>query len=214
LIAASLVACSGGGSDRAATGGLAASASGSTGTPAATRSSATVTSPTSVLELDADAQRCVDAFVDFLVDIEGLVKRFDFEHASLFEYRDFSVAQAPAAQKLYASLKGRRCTGTGGVPSEDLLPYVRGSVERRAPGSVPYLELMLALSDLPVAGTCTKDMAALLRYVRAGGTVSDLTVPERFHAFSLAASVDFTCGLQGAGAFLNRDDVGRFLEIA
>jgi hypothetical protein len=104
----------------------------------------------------------------------------------------------------------RRCRG---APPEELLPYIRDLVEREAPGSMPYLDLLLAMKGLRTAGVCERDQAALLRYLRGGGSVSDLPVPEEFHVFSLAASIDFTCGLRGAATFFDRDDVARYLEV-
>jgi hypothetical protein len=169
--------------------------------------------PSPSAALDEETQRCVDAFVAFLVDIEDLVAGFDFEHASLLDYRDFIVAQEPAGRTLAERVKGGRCAEASGAPAEELLPSIREIVDREAPGSMPYVDLLLAMKGLRTAGTCRKDKAALLRYIRGGGTVSDLPVPEKFHAFNLAASIDFTCGLRGAATFFDRDDVARFLEV-
>ena len=82
-----------------------------------------------------------------------------------------------------------------------------------APGSVPYLELLIASSELSIAGSCVKDIAALERYIDAGGTVRDLSVEERFHAFGLVASISATCSLMTGGRFLSSNEVERFLEI-
>ncbi len=207
----SLVACGGGGSAGNGSGGTASPSPSPPGAPVST--SPTAASPSPIFELDADAQRCVDAFVAFLVDIEDLVAGFDFEHASLFDYRDFVVAQEPAGRKLYERVKGGRCAQANGAPPEELLPYIEDLVDRQAPGSMPYVDLLLASRGLRTTGICEKDQATLLRYIRDGGTVSDLPVPEKFHAFSLAASIDFTCGLRGAATFFDRDDVARFLEV-
>jgi len=207
----SSVACGGGGSTPTGSGETAMTPASPSADPTEASSPPTV-SPTP-LELDDEAQACMDAFLAFLVDIEDLVAGFDFEHASLFDYRDFALAQEPSTRKLYTRVQGGRCVGAGGQPPETILPLIMDRAKREAPGSVPYLELLLAMSDLRTAGSCREDQRALLRYVRAGGTVSDVTVAERFHAYSLAASIDLTCGLRGAATFLGRGDVQRFLEL-
>jgi hypothetical protein len=218
LASISLVACDGGSTGAsggsAPAGAASASAAPSpSGTPETSPSAQTSAGSSATLELDDDAQACVDAFVAFLADVEDLVEAFDFEHASLFDYRDFIVAQEPAGQELYDRVKGDRCAEAGGAPPEELLPYIRERVDREAPRSMPYLDLLLAMKGLRTAGICERDQATLLRYLRDGGTVSDLPVPEKFHVFSLAASIDFTCGLRGAATFFDRDDVARFLEV-
>ena len=81
-----------------------------------------------------------------------------------------------------------------------------------APGSVPYLELLIASSEHPVRG-CLKDIPALQRYVDAGGTVRDLSVEERYHVFGLVSSISATCSLQTGGRFLSTHEMERFLEI-
>jgi hypothetical protein len=208
-----LAACSAGGSAETGSGGTSSPAASPTGAPATTAPAPATASSTPALELDDEAQACLDAMVAFLVDIEDLVAAFDFERASLFDYGDFIVAQEPAGRKLAERVRGAGCTDAGGAPSEELVPYIRELVEREAPGSMPYLDLLLAMKGLRTSGICQKDQATLLRYMRDGGTVSDLPVPEKFHAFSLAASIDFTCGLRGAATFFDRDDVARFLEV-
>jgi hypothetical protein len=110
-------------------------------------------------------------------------------------------------------VRGGGCADAAGAPPEELLPYIRDLVDREAPGSMPYLDLLLAMKGLRTSGICERDQAALLRYLHDGGTVGDLPVPEKFHVFSLAASIDFTCGLRGAATFFDRDDVARFLEV-
>lgn len=213
LMAVSMVACGDGGPAGTGRSGTGSPASSATGAPVASTTSPSTTEASPTPDLTDAAQGCIDVFVRFLVDIEDVVTGFDFARATLFDYRDFSLALAPAGRRLSERIEGMRCAEPGGAPREDLIPLIMDTAEREAPGSVPYLELTLELSKLPVAASCTKDIATLRRYVQAGGTVSDLPVAERFHAFSLAASIDFTCSLQTAGAFLYRDDVARFLEI-
>jgi hypothetical protein len=72
---------------------------------------------------------------------------------------------------------------------------------------------LIASSELPIAGSCIKDIAAPQRYVDAGGTVRDVSVEERFHAFGLVASISATSSLMTGGRFLSGNEVERFLEI-
>jgi hypothetical protein len=106
-----------------------------------------------------------------------------------------------------------RCAVLDGTPSEELAPIIVDIARTEAPGSVPYLELLIASSELSIAGSCIKDIAALQRYVDAGGTVRDVSVEERFHAFGLVASISATCDLMTGGRFLSSNEVERFLEI-
>ena len=106
-----------------------------------------------------------------------------------------------------------RCDVLDGTPSEEMDPIIVDTARTRAPGSVPYLELLIASSEFPVEG-CLKDIPALQRYVDAGGTVRDLSVEERYHVFGLVASISATCSLQTGGRFLSTREMERLLEIS
>jgi hypothetical protein len=206
-----MVACGGGGtgttdattSEASATDGLHAST-----TPQAT----TAASPTTTPILSDEEQRCVDAFMTYLVDIEDVVDGFDFAAATLLEYQDVLVKMVPAGQALADRVGGMRCSVLDGTPSGELAPIIVDIARTRAPGSVPYLELLIASSEFPIRG-CIKDIAAMQQYVDAGGTVRDLSVEERYHAFGLVASINATCSLTTGGRFLSSNKVERFLEI-
>ena len=104
------------------------------------------------------------------------------------------------------------CDVLTGTPSKELAPIIVDIARTRAPGSVPYLELVIAASAYPVNG-CLKDIPALQRYVDAGGTVRDLSVEERYHVFGLVSSISATCSLMTGGRFLSTYEMKRFLEI-
>ena len=105
-----------------------------------------------------------------------------------------------------------RCAVLDGTPSDELAPVIVDIARTRAPGSVPYLELVIAASEFPVEG-CIKDIATMRRYIRAGGTVRDLPVEERYYVFGLVASISATCSLMTGGRFLSTNEIERFLEI-
>jgi hypothetical protein len=212
LLSVVIVACGDGGDSATGASGAGtpeASAPDATTTPAET----TGPSPTTTPDLSDEVQGCIDAFVRFLVDIEDIVSGFDFAEATLFDFQSFSLALVPAGEALLERVRGMRCADPDGTPSDDLVPMLLDIARTEAPGSVAYLELLIASSELDIAGSCTEDIATLQGYVDDGGTVADLPVEERFHAFSLAASIDGTCSLRTAGEFLNRDEVARFLGI-
>ena len=122
------------------------------------------------------------------------------------------VKLVPAGQALVDRVKGMRCDVLDGTPSEEMAPIIVDIARTRAPGSVPYLELVIASSEFPVQG-CLKDIPALQRYVDAGGTVRDLSVEERYHVFGLVSSISATCSLMTGGRFLSTHEMERFLEI-
>jgi hypothetical protein len=148
----------------------------------------------------------------YLTDIEDVVDGFDFAKATLLEYQDELLKLVPAGQALADRVKGMRCAVIDGTPSGELAPIIVDIARTEAPGSVAYLELLIASSEFPIEG-CIKDIAALQRYVDAGGTVRDLSVEERYHAFGLVASISATCSLLTGGRFLSSNEVERFLEI-
>jgi hypothetical protein len=148
----------------------------------------------------------------YLEDIEDVVEGFDFAEASLLEYQDVLVKLVPAGQALADRVRGMRCAVLDGTPSEEMAPIIVDMARTEAPGSVPYLELLIASSEFPIEG-CLKDIATLKRYVAAGGTVRDVSVEERYHAFGLVASISATCSLMTGGRFLSGNEVERFLEI-
>ncbi len=180
---------------------------------ASTTPEATGASPTTKPILSVDEQACVDAFMTYLEDIEEDVDGFDFAAATILGFQDVLVKLVPAGQALADRVKGMRCNVLDGAPPEELLPIVVDIARTEAPGSVPYLELLIAASELSIAGSCRKDIVALQRYVDAGGTVRDVSVEERFHAFSLVASISATCDLFTGGRFLSSSEMERFLEI-
>lgn len=213
LLTVVMVACGGGGTG---TGSMDAtvSAAGATEGPSTsiTPQATPEASPTTTPILSEEEQRCVDAFMTYLKDIEGVVDGFDFAGATLLEYQDVLVKLVPAGQALVDRVAGMRCDVLDGTPSEELTPIIVDIAQTRAPGSVPYLELLIASSEYPIKG-CLKDIPALQRYVDAGGTVRDLSVEERYYVFGLVSSISATCSLLTGGRFLSSNEVERFLEI-
>ncbi|MEO8424879.1 MAG: hypothetical protein ABI595_13340 [Actinomycetota bacterium] len=208
LLTVVMVACGDGGTGTGATDATTSEAS---ATASTTPQTTTEASPTPILSVEE--QGCVDAFVRYLEDIEDVVESFDFPGATLLEYQDVLVKLVPAGQALADRVKGMRCDVLDGTPSEELALIIVDIARTEAPGSVPYLELLIASSELSIAGSCVKDIAALERYVDAGGTVRDVSVEERFHAFGLVASISAACSLMTGGRFLSSNEVERFLEI-
>lgn len=212
LLTMVLVACGDGGTGTGGGGATSAGAGVTDAPSASTTPEATEASPTSTPILTEEEQACVDAFMTYLEDIEDVVDGFDFAAATLLEYQDVLVKLVPAGQALVDRVKGMRCDVLDGTPSDEMAPIIVDIARTRAPGSVPYLELLIASSEFPVRG-CLKDIPALQRYVDAGGTVRDLSVEERYHVFGLVSSISATCSLQTGGRFLSTNEMERFLEI-
>jgi len=212
LLTVVLVGCGGGDTGRE-TGGAPSPGTGITDAPSAsTTPEASEASPTGTPILTEEEQACVDAFMRYLEDIEGVVDGFDFAAATLREYQDVLIQLVPSGQALVDRIKGMGCDVLDGTPSEEMAPIIVDIARTRAPGSVPYLELLIASSRFPVRG-CLKDIPALQRYVDAGGTVRDLSVEERYHVFGLVSSISATCSLMTGGRFLSTHEMERFLEI-
>jgi hypothetical protein len=213
LLTVVMVACGDRGTRTGATGATSSEASATDAPSASTTPQATPeASPTTTPILSDEEQGCVEAFMTYLEDIEDVVDGFDFAEATLLEYQDVLLKLVPDGQALADRVSGMRCDVLDGTPSEELVPIIVDSARTEAPGSVPYLELLIASSELPIEG-CIKDIAALQRYVDAGGTVRDVSLQERYHAFGLVASISATCSLMTGGRFLSSNDVERFLEI-
>jgi hypothetical protein len=213
LLTVVMVACGDGGTGTGATDATSEASATDAAHASTTPQATTEASPTTSPILSDEEQGCVDAFMTYLADIEDVVDGFDFAAATLLEYQDVLVKLEPAGQALADRVRGMRCAVLDGTPSEELAPIIVDIARTEAPGSVPYLELLIASSELSIAGSCSKDIAALKRYVDAGGTVRDISVEERFHAFGLVASISATCSLMTGGRFLSGNEVERFLEI-
>ena len=214
LLTLVLVACGDGGTGPGATVDTSAETSATGATDASpTPKALTGASPTSAPIFSDEELACVDAFMTYLEDIEDVVDGFDFAEATLLEYQDILVKLVPAGQALVDRVKGMRCDVLDGMPSDELAPIIVDIARTRAPGSVPYLELLIASSEFPVEG-CIKDIATMQRYVDAGGTVRDLSVEERYHVFGLVSSISATCSLMTGGRFLSSNEIERFLEIS
>jgi len=213
LLTVLMVACANGGTGTGA-GDTSPSGAGVTDTPRAstTPEATSEGSPTTTPILSEEQQACLDAFMTYLEDIEDVVDGFDFAAATLLEYQDVLVKLVPAGQALVDRVEGMHCDVLDGTPSDEMAPIIVDVARTRAPGSVPYLELLLSSSEFPVKG-CRKDIPALQRYVDAGGTVRDLPVEERYHVFGLVSSISATCSLMTGGRFLSTSEMERFLEI-
>jgi hypothetical protein len=212
LLTVLMAACGGGGTGTEAADATSSEARVTDALSTSTTPQATTeASPTPILS--EEQQGCVDAFMTYLEDIEDVVDGFDFAGATLLEYQDVLVKLAPAGQALVDRVKGMHCDVLDGAPSEEMAPIIVDIARTRAPGSVPYLELLIASSEFPVRG-CLKDIPALQRYVDAGGTVRDLSVEERYHVFGLVSSISATCSLMTGGRFLSTSEMERFLEIS
>lgn len=213
LLSLVMVACGGGGTGPGPVDADPSDAS-ATDAPSAstTPQASTVASPATTPSLSEEEQACVDAFMTYLEDIEDVVDGFDFAAATLLEYQDVAVKLVPAGQALVDRVKGMRCDVLDGTPSAEMAPTIVDIARTKAPGSVPYLELLIASSEFPVEG-CITDIATMQRYVDAGGTVRDLSVEERYHVFGLVSSISATCSLQTGGRFLSTHEMERFLEI-
>jgi hypothetical protein len=175
------------------------------------------TAPTSEGSVDAIYQQCLDAVIDYLKEIEDDVASVDFATASLTEYQLVLVALLPAQEALYAKMMDIGCFEGADDPVDFNSPAGSNSLlmdlaRMEAPGVIPYLELTQAMADLPT-GDCRDNIAALQAYVDRGGTVSDLSVAERIHAFNLTGLILQWCSLQTGHGFVYSSAVTTFLEI-
>ena len=93
------------------------------------------------------------------------------------------VKLVPAGQALVDRVKGMRCDVLDGTPSDEMAPIIVDIARTKAPGSVPYLELLIASSEFPVEG-CLKDIP------RSSGT----SMPAARSAISPSRS-DTTCSV-------------------
>jgi hypothetical protein len=139
LLTVVMVACGNGGATGTGAADAATSEASATGAP--TPRATTEASPTTTPILSDEEQRCVDAFMTYLRDIEDVVEGFDFAAATLLEYQDVLLKLVPAGQALADRVRGMRCAVLDGTPSEELVPIIVDIARTEAPGSVPYLEL-------------------------------------------------------------------------
>jgi len=177
--------------------------------PTTTEGAATTTG---AIGTDSDIpQVCVDAVFDFIVGLEPSVAGFDFDNATLEEYQLLQVAQVPVLESFVDRLEGGECMEVIAAPNPAIAAEMVEFAQTEAPGAVAYLELLQAMSGLPVTGSCKPDVDTLQAYVDRGRTVFDLTAVERIYAFNLVGAINQWCPLEVGMAFTTRDDVVAFL---
>jgi hypothetical protein len=223
-----LAACGGGptsgsvvGTSGTAAPGSTASSPSSTGSTPATvaTTAAPVTAPgTSSTsgasgELSEEAQACLDVVHRWVEAVEPAAAGVDFATVGFHDYQLFLVDIVPASQAMIDELSAADCFA---LPPEDIDPSSVSIVDwarANAPGAVGYLELQNNSAGLDVVGDCASDVDALQDYVDGGGTVGDLTVEERIHAYNLAGAIIQWCSLEVGNRFVSQPEIEAFLEI-
>lgn len=177
-----------------------ACASGSADTTASTTSVAVDTQDTtdsgSVGSFSDMPQECLDAFDDFLREIEPLVADIDFVNSTTAELETMQVELDAASASLNEE--------TASCPELDMdteesfaamIDYARNV----APGTVPYLEYAMSfLSEMPTAGTgdCETDIDSFMEFVNSGTPMNDLTLSEVQTVSGLLASISASCSAE------------------
>jgi hypothetical protein len=163
--------------------------------------------------LSEEAQACLDLVHDWITDIEDDVAAVDFATVGFHEYQLLLVQIVPGTQAMFDQFMELGCDQVDqevlDPTSIDLIAWA----EENAPGAVPYLEMQQVADDLDVVGDCISDVEALQAYVDGGGTVMDLTVRERIHAYNLAGSIIQWCSLEVGERFVSSAEVSAFLGI-
>ncbi len=165
------------------------------------------------VSLDDLPPECVEPIKTFVEDIEPVVSVFDYETGTLEDFEQMTIGLLPIVSALYGVLQATPCVGTTGPIQGDAYPALIAFAQQEAPGSVAWLEVQRDVQDYPYGEGCSEYIENLQTYVEQGGTVFDLTVAERFHAYNLFGSVMAWCPLQTGGEYSNRPEVLAFMVL-
>lgn len=225
LLAAALLlaACGGGdgGSDAAST------TTGPDDATTTTLASTTTDAPVTTVDDDDEGgprvgladipQECLDAFSDFLRDIEPLVEDVDWSSASLATFEEVAISLEPATVQYEEALEGTQCDELEvDTTDEESFEYLISIAKDRAPGTVGYFEMIRDIvgvggSSADASGDCETDIASLQAIIDQGGTMEDLTLVDITNIGNLATSITSSCSPERAAEFFSQPDFTDFM---
>lgn len=213
-----IAACGGttGGGDTTTT----AAAAETTSTAAAPETTTTTTADggSQVVNIGDIPQECIDAFGDFLREIEPLVADIDWANATAADLEALGTQLEPLSSSYDDSVAGTNCDNIElDATDDESFQYMIDLARREAPGTVPYLEWIkdLAISSSPgteASGDCETDIAALQAIVDGGGTMMDLPLSDLGTVSGLITSISTSCSPDRAAEVLNQPDVSAFMS--
>lgn len=156
-------------------------------------------------------QVCVEAIQTYYIAVQHPLAAYDFETSGWDDFAQLQIAMVPDQESLAAALQAPACADAAGVLNPDNYTPLLAWAEIGAPGAVTYLELSRALSDLSFGESCETSYNDLQAYVDRGGTVADVSVVERWHAFNLVAHILTWCDLATGHRFVSRAVVEDFI---
>lgn len=216
-----LAACGGTGSDGATT----TTGDESTTTEAAVATTTTTGASADTTEDDTEGpvigindipQECLDAFADFLRQIEPIVEPIDWENATASDLEDMGEAIDEMAQDYDTEISDLGCEDLNvDVDDEEAFEFMVDFARREAPGTVGYMSWIADFAGnalgTETSGDCETDIAAVQAIVDQGGTINDLPLTEVASVGQLVGSVAMVCSATRAAEFFSQPDVEAFL---
>jgi hypothetical protein len=170
--------------------------------------------------LDEIPQECIDAFGDYLREIEAIVEPIDWENATMEEMEEVGTALDPATTQFEEATADSGCEDINvDATDEESFDFMIELARDEAPGTVAYLEMIRGMvgefgeeADIPVAGDCETDIATLQALIDEGGTMQDRTFPEIAAIGNLVTSITTNCDQDRALEFMGAEDVTNFMR--
>lgn len=164
----------------------------------------------SVSALSDMPAECLDAFDDFLLDIEPLVENFDFNNATQADFEEFAGDMEDVSAPFEEMTTNCPELDLEGLDSIQAMREYAADV---APGTVAYFEYIEAVmgSSSVASGDCEADIEALMAYVEGGTPMNELTLTDVTTVSGLLQAVSTECSAERFAEFVGDPEVSAFL---
>jgi len=173
-----------------------------------------------VNELSDMPPKCVELFSKFLKQIEPTVSKIDWDKATLAEYEKLGDSFKAASDSFGKETSAAGCDKYNLEGSnEKQFEQVVALAKSEAPGTLGFISFLKSLASAATASgggsipsDCDGTIAEIETFIKAGGTMKDLTMTEVTRLGQLMTAIGTNCTSDQAKAFFSRDDVSAFIS--
>jgi hypothetical protein len=163
--------------------------------------------------------KCIELLGKFLKQIEPTVSKVDWDKATLgdFEKLGDSFQAESASFNTETSAAGCDKYNLQGTDQKQF-EQMAALAQSEAPGTLAFLKFLNSLSSVATASggsipsDCNGTIAEIEPFIKAGGTMKDLTMAEVTRLGQLMTAVQKNCTTAEAQAFIGRADVSAFIS--
>jgi hypothetical protein len=166
-------------------------------------------------------QECLDAFSDFLQEIEPIVEPIDWANATAADLEALAESLDPLSDTYTDEITGANCDDIElDASDEESFDFMIDFARHEAPGTVAYMEWIKEFAtsvgggsdgSSGASGDCETDVAAFQAIVAQGGTMMDLPLADLTEITNLMTSIGTNCSPERTSEVLSQPDVAAFM---